>query len=98
MGKEEEPAAAAAGAEEGEEDSEESDDDDDVQITIGDITTGPGSYNRTPSYQRVTLGASGGEFHRASLKGAGQGDNVSTLNLLQYSCSECHWICQESRC
>ena len=30
----------------------ESEDEDDVQITIGEITTAPGGYNRTPGYPR----------------------------------------------
>ncbi len=37
----------------------ESDDEDDVQITIGEITTIPGGYNRTPSYTRMAIAAGG---------------------------------------
>lgn len=48
------------GGEEGEAGDSDSDDDD-VQITIGDITTVPGSsYTRTPSYTRVGTTATGG--------------------------------------
>lgn len=44
---------------EGETDGEEGDsesDEDDVEITIGEITTVPGAYNRTPSYGRMSIG------------------------------------------
>lgn len=51
------------GGEEGEAGDSESDDDDDVQITIGDISSVPGSsYTRTPSYTRIgTTGTVGTE-------------------------------------
>lgn len=46
---------------EGEEgsDSDDDDDDDGVQITIGEITTVPSGYNRTPSYTRMAIGTGG---------------------------------------
>ena len=50
------------GEAEGELDEEGGDsdsDDDDVQITIGEITTAPGAYNRSTSYGRMTIGDGG---------------------------------------
>ena len=53
------------GNEEGEPEEDEGEggdsdsDEDDVEITIGEITTAPGSYSRTPNYGRMGLGAGG---------------------------------------
>ena len=54
---EEGEAVVGDGEGEGEGDSES--DEDDVQITIGEITTAPGAYNRTPSYSRMPIGSGG---------------------------------------
>ena len=84
-GQGEEP-AAAAGADEGE-DSES--DDDDVQITIGEITAAPGaSYNRTPSYSRMSMGATC-KF-RERERSLYSSDTDLTLNTL-FSFSLCSW-------